>query len=52
MYSDAEIEKMKEWLGQGEMDIDLAIRMGACTIQRLIEICETLTDSPWFKPTT
>lgn len=45
-----EIDKMKTWLGDGEIDIDLMIRMGELTEDSLVEICESLTDSPWFKP--
>lgn len=45
----AEIEKMKAWLGQGEIDIDLMIRCGAMTVPMLVSICYSLTDSPWYQ---
>jgi hypothetical protein len=46
---DARFEKMKRWLGDGEIDIDAMIRFGATTREKVIEICESLTDSPWHR---
>jgi hypothetical protein len=43
------IQQMKEWLGDGEYDIDLMIRMGTLTEARVVEFCTTLTDSPWYQ---
>jgi hypothetical protein len=40
---------MKKWLGNGEFDIDLMLRLGVLTDERLVTICETLIDSPWYK---
>ena len=45
---DLTFDEMKKWLGQGEMDVDLALRMGATTRDNVIGICRTLTDSPWY----
>lgn len=47
----ADFEQMKAWLGHGEVDIDLMIRMGAMTATQVVTLCQTLVDSPWFQAT-
>lgn len=41
--------EMKEWFGDGEIDVDLIIRMGVTTESNLCEIICNLKDSPFMK---
>jgi hypothetical protein len=41
---------MKEWLSDGEWDIEFMESMGVITEQQVIDFCEALTDSPWYEP--
>lgn len=46
--SDKTFEEMKKWLGDGEMDIEMMLRLGVMSRQNVIDICKTLIDSPWY----
>ena len=39
--------EMKEWLSQGEWDIDAMIRYGIFTEEYCLMLCRILIDSPW-----
>ena len=45
-------KEMKDWLGDGEWDIDLMIRMGLNTEEEIYQIVISLIDSPWYEPST
>jgi len=43
-----DFDKMVAWLGAGEMDVGMMLRVGIVSQEEVIAICRTLEDSPWF----
>lgn len=47
--SEKEFEERCKWLGDGEIDIKLMLTLGVVTRPQIIELTDTLLDSPWRK---
>lgn len=42
------IQEMKDWLGDGEYDIDFMLRTHVISQEAVVRLCLKLTDSPWY----
>lgn len=39
---------MCKWLGDGEIDVELMVRLGVTSIENVERTCRALIDSPWY----